>query len=714
MADIYNTVTPTSYKERAMKLFNRLKELEFSTRSAPIALFGLGLIAFGIFIPWMGFYWDDWPWMWFSHISGPEILRRLEFHRPLSNWMFSIGAQILGETPLPWQILNLTIRWLSGFAVWWTVKQIWPKRKEPALWIALLFMIYPGFTQQFVSVNSSRHILALTLFIISLGTMVTAIRNQKNCWSLTALTIIITLTSMLLTEYYYGLEFLRPLIIWLVLESSENRWRNTVKQSFIYLITLAAILYWRITISQYGNYSISIIEAFKTDLPAALTKYSRTVLEDAVEVSWGAWSQIFSFPSTLEYGLLPTLYFWIFSIVSALGIFFFLIKFKSDSSTASWAKSAIGIGILSLLVGGLSIWSTDLVIKLYFPPNRFTLIMMFGASLILAGLLELLIRSRGAKLALLSIIIGLSAGFHFRNALLYIQDWNYAERIFTHLTWRIPGIMPATTILSEQFPADYSTDNSLSALFNWVFAPDFSPDLPTDIWYYDNQEFNQYPPDYTPRKLPLMLLYLRLRLGGDNLPDLEEDTEIYYPYRFLPFEGSTSNAIVLFYRAPNCVRVLDPIYDQHLPQMREYTLAAIHLSNLDRLVIKANSPPKLPEEIFGPELPADWCYYFEKADLARQFGDWQQVADLGTAAFLNNFSPYHPSELIPFIEAFAHVGRWEEAENLTTITIRSDPLMRAMLCDTWNRIVQDIPSDQDEFHYAPMVINNLACALLID
>lgn len=214
--------------------------------------------------------------------------------------------------------------------------------------------------------------------------------------------------------------------------------------------------------------------------------------------------------------------------------------------------------------------------------------------------------------------------------------------------------------------------------------------------------------------MPLLMLYLRLRLGGKNLPDLDEATEIYFPYRYLIFEGSTSNAIVLFYRNPNCVRLLDPIYDQNLPQMRKYTISAIHLSNLDQVVTNVDSIPHLPEEIFGSELPHEWCYYFEKADLARQMGDWEQVAELGDAAMSNNFSPYHPSELVPFIEAYAHVGRWAEAENLTIITVRSDPLMQLMLCDTWNRIIQDIPADRDESHYGPRMIEMLACALIVD
>ena len=32
--------------------------------------------------------------------------------------------------------------------------------------------------------------------------------------------------------------------------------------------------------------------------------------------------------------------------------------------------------------------------------------------------------------------------------------------------------------------------------------------------------------------------------------------------------------------------------------------------------------------MFGSEPPHLWCYYFEKADLARQLQDWQSVLQL--------------------------------------------------------------------------------------
>ena len=60
--------------------------------------------------------------------------------------------------------------------------------------------------------------------------------------------------------------------------------------------------------------------------------------------------------------------------------------------------------------------------------------------------------------------------------------------------------------------------------------------------------------------------------------------------------------------------------------------------------------------MFGPEPAHKWCYYFEKAELALQTGDWQNAADLGTQAAKAGMHPEDPIEWIPFLQAYAQLG----------------------------------------------------------
>jgi hypothetical protein len=86
-----------------------------------------------------------------------------------------------------------------------------------------------------------------------------------------------------------------------------------------------------------------------------------------------------------------------------------------------------------------------------------------------------------------------------------------------------------------------------------------------------------------------------------------------------------------------------------------------------------------PADIFGTEPPHTWCYYYQKASYARQKGDWQEVARLGDQARAQGFSPQVRSEWMPFMEAYANLGREKDAKNLAAI-IKIDYGPRNLLC----------------------------------
>ena len=91
-------------------------------------------------------------------------------------------------------------------------------------------------------------------------------------------------------------------------------------------------------------------------------------------------------------------------------------------------------------------------------------------------------------------------------------------------------------------------------------------------------------------------------------------------------------------------------------------------------------------EVYGPEPEHDFCYYFEKADLARQFKDWETVVTLAETA-LTLEHPYNPAEQMVFIEGYAHVGEWAQAVELSEQAHEVSPeLVGPMLCRLWKRI----------------------------
>ena len=80
------------------------------------------------------------------------------------------------------------------------------------------------------------------------------------------------------------------------------------------------------------------------------------------------------------------------------------------------------------------------------------------------------------------------------------------------------------------------------------------------------------------------------------------------------------------------MKVIDPVADQHLPDKPRFFRDALSFSRPELILTDANPPAAPPASLFDPEPEHDWCYYFEKAELARQRGDWQEVTRLGDQA----------------------------------------------------------------------------------
>jgi hypothetical protein len=132
--------------------------------------------------------------------------------------------------------------------------------------------------------------------------------------------------------------------------------------------------------------------------------------------------------------------------------------------------------------------------------------------------------------------------------------------------------------------------------------------------------------------------------------------------------------------------VLDDVY-AYDPMMNDGRNVLMNVTNTAQIIPDPSAP--LPDpEIFGPEPEHDWCYYFQKADLARQTGDWERVISLFKEARQKDFKPGVGSEYLPFIEAYAQTGDWQEAYELTRAAHKTNAGHRKMLCDNWSRLSQ--------------------------
>jgi hypothetical protein len=139
-----------------------------------------------------------------------------------------------------------------------------------------------------------------------------------------------------------------------------------------------------------------------------------------------------------------------------------------------------------------------------------------------------------------------------------------------------------------------------------------------------------------------------------------------------------------------CVQVLDgkqPL----VSGFEQYDLMlAAGSSNLDNISY-AEAPSSPPAIVFGQEPEHGWCYYYEKAALAYQQGNWQEVLALGREVRKKGFSAADPVEWMPFIQAAAIVGDRQEILALAP-KIKKEPFLARQACD----VLSDMPEPDTE------------------
>ena len=676
----------------------------FPIYTVPLALLALCLISYGINLSKLGVHFDDWTLVWVTHFLGPlEFKSAFLVDRPLLGWLYVVTNSLLGENPLVWQIFGVFVRWLSCVALWWALRGLWPRRSIEVTGIAFLFAVYPGFVSIHIPYTRAHHILILALTLFSIGAMNWAIRLSKAFWPLYVTSIITSALALFSMEYYFGLESLRPLFLWMILSEQIAPFRKRLQWVVLYYLpyglVLLSFLTWRL-LTPTPRGEITILDNIQTNPVTGLLETLKMVLQDLFKASALAWGKAFA-PGNLlaDYDAGVILRYALIVVGAALLTIFFLARLEPSSPQPSesvsrrrWALQPILLGAMALLLGGIPVWVTNLHLDLAFPWDRFTISMMFGASLLLFGLLELLIWKQWQLLLLTGVIVGLGAGFHFQVTLSIRRDWQSQKDFFWQLAWRAPGLQSGTAVLVSDLPFTYSNGYSLTAPLNWMYAPQ-SDSYEMPYVFYD-------------ARLYFTAADLQTSAGKQGLPIDAENRMLY-------FRGSTSKAIYVLFRPSGCVKVIDPAKDQYLPEKPPLFRELLPLSDLNLIDPNSGEPAHPPEYFFGSEPDPSWCYYFEKADLARQLGDWQQVVDLGNKVLSKSskLSPKDTSELIPFIIGYGHKGDWKKAFVLTNRVYNADKKLRLMLCNTWGTLKQQVSLDSQGRSSFENIQQELQCGL---
>jgi hypothetical protein len=289
--------------------------------------------------------------------------------------------------------------------------------------------------------------------------------------------------------------------------------------------------------------------------------------------------------------------------------------------------------------------------------------------LCIAGTIDGLLRSRAQKTWLAAGLVALAGAYQANLGLAYKQEWTHLSAFAWQITWRAPSLQPGALLLTEKSGFAYHEDDSLAALVNWIYAPEWQGG-----------------------RMPYMVFGVSERLNK-GLPALKPGLPVVKEVRAATFEGSTSRALVFHYDPPGCLHILDPESENWQANYPDMLLRAVPLSNLALIPIDSTNQANPPIGVFGEEPKHRWCYYFEKADLSRQFGEWDKIMQLGNEAFRQGYYPETAVEFLPFIEGYGRLRYWDDAYQVSQKAYQLDASIQPALCSLWQRLSSDLSSD---------------------
>ena len=637
------------------------------------------LLAYGLLIPWLGFYWDDWPFAWIFRFFGPtEFIEAFRPFRPYLGPIFAATTTLFGGNPVTWQVVGLLTRYILSIELWFVLKLVWPAQKWNLLWVVLLFTVFPGYQQQWVSLTHvNQELIPLFGLTASFGVTAWAIRNSRYKTFLTMIALVLQVFGLFTTEYFFGLEIIRLFFLYFMLTENKKAWKdklykigfNWLPYLVIWVISAAWIVSYHRS-AAYHSYSINL----GSSQSFSFLRLVNEVLSTISLSGFLSWLNTFQIITTID-GSFSQVLALLILIISAIVVYFLMRHLYNSDFSANenkddiWGVQALFLGMVAILAGRLPSWAAGLPLKLVFDYDRFFLSIMLGASLFIIGMVTIFVKDGKRKIIILSLLIGLSTATQFSVANTFRRDSDNQKAFFWQLAWRMPALQKGTILITDELPLVYVSDMQLTAPINWMYAGSI-----------------------TNRELPYMLMYLKNRLNSAALPSLQPNMPVQAEFRTSHFVSSTSNSIVIYKNAAGCVRVLDQVYGsaETVPGANYLLLDAIQLS--DPGLILANEPERhLDPTFFGKEPWHDWCYFYEKAELARQQANWAQVLDSLNQAKKAGLSALQPDENLPFIEAYAMSGQVDQAFLLTERMLKAQKDLCPAGSRLWSRVLQKSP-----------------------
>lgn len=643
----------------------------------PIALLLFALSAYGVLIATLGFYWDDWPPILLSHLPDKSLIfEYFSYDRPFQSWTYYLLFPICRDSAFLWQLSAILARWSAALTLFYSFLQVIPRQKNLLQWATVLFVVFPGFADQSAAVSFGSHFMVYTVFGLSLLFMLLAFKKPAKFWIYYPLSLVFMAAHIFSMEYFVGLELLRPILIyWLFIDNGQKKAKSLLKTALHwlpYLLVLGFYIYWRMVIyptSMVGpsgsNYPYLITNFLKAPVDT-LVVFTQTIYSDLRFLLLDIWTNRI-LPVALE---VKSATFWLSVLLGLVAAVVLHLFFKDNSSkegTLLKEKEIVRNIVLSfaiILFGLFPVWSTLRQVTLGKWSDRFDIPAIFGVAILLVTMIFIVFKSTKTRNVMLIVLTGLSISYQIQTSNDYRKDFNLQKAFYTQLAWRIPSLEPGTTLFSPEIPAGKEADYSISMGINLLFnSDDIAPDL--YYWFTGPRYFS--PSD----------------LAADSGMQIKDGLRIFN------FKGSASKVVSVYKPDDGCLWVIDPYFALSAQKINQ--LSAYGALTNQALIGETSKPANQLTKIIDTGAQTTWCYYFEKGDLAQSKGKFDEAVNYYEQATANNLGPLKAMEFLPFVKAYAQLGRIDEAVALTKESFALSEESKPSICQVWHEVLSEKP-----------------------
>ncbi len=660
---------------------------------AIVLIFLTTLITYGVSIPNLGYYHDDWFVLWSGQARGADSLIPLfSTDRPFMGVVYSVVYRLLGDSIIGWHLYALLWRFIGGLAFFWILRLVWPEQRYLATVMTVLFLVYPGFLSQPNANTKQNHLFGFASALLSIALMLQAMKTSKQGWKIaySLLSLILTANYLWIYEYMLGFEGTRLLLLGYVLFQNGVRELRTLageilKRIWPYWLVTVGFLYWRVFIFEGARNATDVSGLAGSYLGNFRFMSIRLILEtikDFLDTSVFAWFvQPYQLFSLATYSNL--VYAWVVAVVVAGSVWLYMFLFRKkwgveiqDEESPRLRRDLLWIGALTTLFAISPVIASGRQMDLYDPYKSYGLHPASGVVLFITGMM-LMLQPRFRTWVLIA-LVGISVSTQVLNADYWERYWEVQREMAWQLSWRAPDIQDDTLVMM-----------SISGGFN--------PQQDYEVWGPINLIYN-------PGAVKAPAIQAEVLNLDTAYSIFKRDVKNNY-VRDIRLHRDFNNLLLITYPSSvSCFHVIDgtlPVYAGSesllIQQVGEY-------SRVDRII--SSGPAHIPpRSIFGTEPPHGWCYYYQKASLARQAGDWEEIGRLYDQVHDLGLETDDKSEIMPFFEGLVNLGRLEDARSLYRKQFKGQAEVRFPLCNT---LATD-PGYPPEFGYDYKTIDEILC-----